>query len=134
MASIKNTLLLGMSLAAANAYSLVDTYDASNWLEQFTVENIGDPTGGFVTYVDEGTATSNGYISTANNQVYMGVDHTSVLSPSGPGRNSIRLSSNPAYTHYLMIADIEHAPSSTCGLWPAMYVLPNLFGMLVHKC
>ncbi|KAI9666365.1 MAG: hypothetical protein M1821_004301 [Bathelium mastoideum] len=121
MASFKNTLLFGMTLAVAKGYNLIDTYNAGNWLDRFTVENIGDPTGGFVTYVDEGTATSNGYISTANNQVYMGVDHNSVLSPSGPGRNSIRLSSNSAYTHYLMIADIAHAPSSTCGLWPAMW-------------
>ncbi|KAL9077102.1 MAG: hypothetical protein Q9157_003472, partial [Trypethelium eluteriae] len=121
MASIKSTLALGMSLAVANAYNLVQTYNAGNWLDSFTVENIGDPTHGFVNYVDEGTATSNGYISTANNQVYMGVDHTSVLNPSGTGRNSVRLSSNRAYTHYLMIADIAHAPSSTCGLWPAMW-------------
>ena len=120
MAGFKKTLAFGMSFALAQAYNLIDTYDASNWLSSFTVENIGDPTGGFVTYVDEGTATSNGYISTANNQVYMGVDHTSVLNPSGPGRNSVRLSSHSAYTHYLMIADIAHAPSSTCGLWPAM--------------
>ena len=120
MASFKKTLMLGMGLAMANAYSLVDTYNAGNWLDMFTVQNIGDPTGGFVTYVDEGTATSNGYISTANNQVYMGVDSSTVLSSGGPGRNSVRLSSNAAYTHYLMIADIAHAPSSTCGLWPAM--------------
>ncbi|KAI9687419.1 MAG: hypothetical protein M1820_010456 [Bogoriella megaspora] len=114
------TLTYAAALASASAYTLTDTYDSSNWLDMFTVQNMGDPTNGHVVYVDEGTATSNGYISTANGQVYMGVDHTTVLDP-GTGRNSIRLSSNNAYTHYLMIADIAHAPSSTCGLWPAMW-------------
>ncbi|KAF2643159.1 endo-1,3(4)-beta-glucanase-like protein [Massarina eburnea CBS 473.64] len=108
------------------ALTLIDTYDASNWLSKFDVQAIGDPTHGYVNYVDQGTATSQGLIKFQNNQVYMGVDTSSVLDPNGVGRKSVRVQSKTAYQHGLIIADFAHVPGSNCGAWPAFWMVgPN---------
>jgi hypothetical protein len=108
------------------SYSLLDTYDASNWLSKFDVQAIADPTHGFVNYVNAATAQSSGLFKTQNNQVYMGVDTKSVLNPNGVGRNSMRVQSKKAYTHGLVIADFAHIPGSNCGSWPAFWMVgPN---------
>ena len=80
-----------------------------------------DPTDGFVEYVDEATAEAAGLISTANDQVYIGVDYTDVASSSG--RESVRITSTASYNLGLFILDLEHMPASICGTWPALYVI-----------
>ncbi|KAF2756401.1 mixed-linked glucanase precursor [Pseudovirgaria hyperparasitica] len=111
---------------SAASYRLVDTYDASNWFSKFTVENIADPTHGFVNYLNQADAQRLGLYKTQNNQVYIGVDNTNVISTSGPGRNSVRIHSNPSYNHGLIIGDFAHIPGSQCGSWPAFWMLgPN---------
>jgi hypothetical protein len=126
------------------AYSLIDTYDASNWLSKFDVQAIADPTrmwfehqtmsehagltfsDGFVNYVNQQQAQSQGLIRMQNNQVYMGVDTTKVLNPNGVGRDSVRIQSKKAYNHALVIADFAHIPGSNCGSWPAFWMVgPN---------
>lgn len=106
--------------AAFTGYRMVDTYDAGNFFSAFSFFTGSDPTHGFVNYVSQSTAKSTGLISTSNNQVYLGVDHTTSW-PSG-GRASVRLQSNKAYTHGLFIADISHMPGSICGVWPAFWL------------
>lgn len=79
-----------------------------------------DPTHGYVNYVDQNTAQSSNLYKVQNGQVLIGVDSTNVA--SGRGRNSVRLTSNAAYTHGLVILDLAHMPGSACGSWPALYV------------
>jgi hypothetical protein len=108
------------------AYSLVDSYTASNFFSEFSLFSGGDPTNGFVNYQGSlSAAQSAGLVNTNNNQIYMGVDHTTV-NPSSPGRASVRLTSNKAYTHGLFIADIAHMPGSICGYFlpPSMLQSP----------
>jgi hypothetical protein len=108
------------------AYSLMDTYDSSNWLSKFDVQAIADPTHGFVNYVNQQQAQNQGLIRMQNNQVYMGVDTTKVLNPNGVGRDSVRIQSKKAYNHALVIADFAHIPGSNCGAWPAFWMVgPN---------
>jgi len=110
---------------AAASYSIVDTYTASNFFSSFNFFTGSDPTDGFVNYQSQSSAQSLGLINTNNNQVYLGVDYTTVNPPS-PGRDSVRVTSNKAYTHGLFIADIAHMPGSICGVWPAMWLFgPN---------
>jgi hypothetical protein len=116
-----NALAAKQSGAASNglqsvAYSLVDTYDSTNFFSEFTLFSGADPTAGFVDYQgDQSAASSAGLINTNNNQVYMGVDATNTVASSSAGRPSIRVTSNKAYTHGLFIADIAHMPGSICG-------------------
>lgn len=101
----------------AQSYSLTDTYSGSNFFNQFTFFTGNDPTDGFVNYVDYNTAVSTNLIPNPNVPNW-GVDITSTLDPSTVrGRNSIRMSSNAIYNHGLFIADVQHMPDSTCGLW-----------------
>lgn len=102
-------------------YALQDDYMANggaNFFSMFSFFQGPDPTNGYVNYVDQGTASSNGYINTNNGQAYVGVDYTNVA--SGAGRNSVRLTSNSVYNHGLIVLDLAHMPGGICGTWPAL--------------
>ncbi len=95
---------------AAATYNLVSTFNSGNWVNSFSFwnsANQADPTSGFVNYLPYSLAVSSGLFNTNNGQVYLGVDSTTV-NPANPGRNSLRVTSNQAYTHGLFIADIAH--------------------------
>lgn len=51
--------------------------------------------------------------------VKLGVDSVNKYSVNDVGRPSVRLTSYAGYTHGLFIADFQHMPASTCGVWPA---------------
>ncbi|KAH7406122.1 endo-1,3(4)-beta-glucanase-like protein [Phaeosphaeria sp. MPI-PUGE-AT-0046c] len=105
------------------AYSLIDSYDASNWLGKFDVQDISDPTHGFVDYVNAAEAQQLGLMRSQNNQMYMGVDTWSYLDTSGSGRKSVRVQSKTSYNKALIIADFAHVPASACGTWPAFWMV-----------
>ncbi|KAL8760496.1 MAG: hypothetical protein Q9184_003316 [Pyrenodesmia sp. 2 TL-2023] len=111
--------------AALAAYTLTDSYTASNWFSSFDFFSSKDPTNGFVQYKDLKTAAASNLIAIDGSgpaaAVYMGVDHTT-KNPSG-GRASVRLSSKKTYNHGLFVFDIEHNPGSICGTWPAFWLL-----------
>ncbi|CAI7595483.1 unnamed protein product [Penicillium glandicola] len=119
-----STLLPAMGLLAqvsSATYTLSDDYGTSDsFFDKFTFYTDTDPTSGFVSYVDRTTASSNGLINTGNG-VYIGVDHNNTASQ--PGRQSVRLESTSTYKHGLVILDLAHMPSSTCGSWPAFWML-----------
>ena len=81
-----------------------------------------DPTEGFVQYQTLDNATSNelvGYFEDTQS-VFMGVDYTS---KDPAGRASVRLESKTTYSHGLLVADLRHMPDSTCGSWPAFWMI-----------
>ncbi|CAG8949392.1 hypothetical protein HYFRA_00005021 [Hymenoscyphus fraxineus] len=106
---------------AVAAYRQVDTFNSGNFFDNFDFFTGADPTHGFVQYKNRGDAQNMGLINNANNQLYMGVDHTTV-NPNG-GRPSVRVTSKKSYTHGLFIADIAHMPGSACGVWPAFWLV-----------
>ena len=137
-----STILLGAGLAQLGlaAYNIKDDYSADNFASMFSFDTVGvsnhprnhsyshtcqedDPTHGYVNYVDQNTAQSSSLYQVQNGQVLLGVDSTNVA--SGRGRNSVRLTSNAAYTHGLVVLDIDHMPGSICGSWPALYDEPH---------
>lgn len=91
-----------------------------NWTHPLSQS--ADPTAGYVDYVDQTTATNNGYINNNNSLVYMGVDSTNVA--TGAGRDSVRITSNAAYNYGLFALDVSHMPGGICGTWQ---VLPYIF-------
>ncbi|OQD92319.1 hypothetical protein PENSOL_c042G02524 [Penicillium solitum] len=121
---VLSTILPALGLLAhvsSAAYTLRDDYGTSDsFFDRFNFYTDTDPTNGFVNYVDRNTASSNGLINTGNG-VYIGVDHANIATK--PGRQSIRLESTTTYKHGLVILDLAHMPSSTCGSWPAFWML-----------
>lgn len=103
MLSSRSFIPLGFALLSlfkfGNAYTLVSTFDSTNFFDEFSFFTGADPTDGFVDYVSQSVADSADLVYYQNNQVYLGVDYTSA-NPSG-GRESVRLSSNQAYSRLL---------------------------------
>ncbi|KAL8958245.1 MAG: hypothetical protein Q9193_004663 [Seirophora villosa] len=120
---LASTSLINTALAA---YSLADSYTASNWFDSFIFFDGKDPTNGFVQYKDLKSAAKSGLIaiegSGDNAAVYMGVDHKT---KDPAGRASVRISSKKSFNHGLFIFDIEHNPGSICGTWPAFWLLSD---------
>lgn len=57
--------------------------------------------------------------------MYIGVDASHKAKSIGSskvrhGRDSVRLESKETYDSGLLIADIEHMPGTTCGVWPSL--------------
>ncbi|KAF2094165.1 hypothetical protein NA57DRAFT_47000 [Rhizodiscina lignyota] len=125
------SVILSFSTTLVNAghYSLTQDYSGAKFFEGFNFSTIPDPTQGFVTYIDQSAANSTGLAGmlTVNGSetgaVYLGVDSTTKLSTSGPGRNSHRAQTNQTWNHALVIADISHTPGGICGTWPAFWML-----------
>ncbi|WEW56102.1 hypothetical protein PRK78_001537 [Emydomyces testavorans] len=121
-------LLLSVLLHDATAfYELVDNYAGNALFGNFTFFTEPDPTQGFVKYVGESEARKNGLVGVSNssygNLALMGVDRTNV---APKGRQSVRITSKKAYNQGLFIADFAHVPETTCGTWPAFWMLgPN---------
>lgn len=100
MLSSHSLLLLSSALLSlfklGSGYTLVATYDSTNFFDEFSFFTGSDPTEGFVDYVSQSVADSSDLVNYQNNQVYLGVDYTT-SNPSG-GRESVRLSSNEAFS------------------------------------
>ncbi|KAJ1555938.1 hypothetical protein HK405_010219 [Cladochytrium tenue] len=109
--------------AATGAYSLVDDFSGSNFFGGFDFFTDSDPTHGYVTYVDQATAQSDGLIA-AGNPTTISVDTTNTY-PSA-GRASVRLTSNKSYNSgTVFVVDLAHMPFG-CGTWPAVWLVgPN---------
>ncbi|TVY48138.1 Endo-1,3(4)-beta-glucanase [Lachnellula occidentalis] len=110
---VRLSAALCLAAGTAKAYTLTDTFDKTNFFDDWTFFTAADPTGGFVESCGVQHAG-----------VYLGVDHTT-MNPTG-GRDSVRVTSNKAYNHGLFIADLAHMPDSECGVWPAFWTVgPN---------
>ena len=124
-------LLLPLSASVAcvagitnSSYTIADNYNSTNFFNEFSFFTGQDPTGGFVDYQGGAPANQSGLAGYSNGAIYLGVDHKTV-NPAG-GRNSVRVTSNKAYTKGLFIADIAHMPAGICGTWPAFWMFgPN---------
>lgn len=131
--------LAAACFATCRAYTLVQTYDSTNFMDEFTFFTATDPTDGYVIYDSEEQAEDDYLLSTDGYQVYLGVDWTNVASTGG--RQSVRVTSNEAFSESLqvylscsnsllttppaqglIIADIEHMPVG-CGAWPSFWTL-----------
>ncbi|KAK0633516.1 tat pathway signal sequence [Immersiella caudata] len=108
----------------SGGYTLKDSFNTTNFFREFDFYSQGDPTHGFVTYVDARTANREGLAGYASGGVYLGVDYKAKSNTAG--RSSTRVESKKAWNRGLFIADIKHMPAGTgesqgCGLWPAFW-------------
>lgn len=75
---------------------------------------------GFAKYQSRADAEKKGLVSSDGNEVYIGVDHKTVLTGTNRLRDSVRIESKKQYKHGLFIARFTHLPENKCGLWPAL--------------
>ncbi|KAF9735704.1 hypothetical protein PMIN06_006766 [Paraphaeosphaeria minitans] len=111
------------AVPALAGYVLQDDY-MTDFYGHFNFFDQGDPTHGFVKYVDEATARSSGLIDASGPPVPVkwGVD---TVNQDPEGRASVRLESKTAYNKGLVVIDLEHMPFG-CGTWPAFWMFgPN---------
>jgi hypothetical protein len=114
--------LIYFAAGIANAaYVIEDTFDSSNFFNEFTFFTATDPTHGTVKFASAAAANTTGLAGYSNNAVYLGVDHTTV-DPAG-GRGATRVTSNKAYNKGLFVADVSHMPGGICGVWPAFWMV-----------
>ncbi|RDX45720.1 laminarinase [Lentinus brumalis] len=120
----KSCMLIALAAVAAPAlaatYSQADSFSGQGFLSGFTHQAIPDPTHGRVNYVDQGTAVANNLTFASSDTFVIRADDTTVLSASGPGRNSVRLQSNKQYTTHVSVWNIRHMPQG-CATWPAVW-------------
>ncbi|KAL4076578.1 glycoside hydrolase family 16 protein [Scleroderma yunnanense] len=102
--------LVGGALAIASlvkpvftgaTYSLCDEIIGEGFYDKFNFEAITDPTHGRVNYVDRETAENLGLTVATSDSFILRADDTTVLSPTGPGRNSVRIRSDKTYTTHV---------------------------------
>ncbi|KAK0361841.1 hypothetical protein LTR02_016854 [Friedmanniomyces endolithicus] len=124
MAIIVSFLLATLSLSHAQQYRLQSAFTGPTFFDNFDFWTAGDPTFGYVHYVDRATAEQHGMINSTGNTATWGVDTTQILDPmANLGRLSVRLTSVQSWTHGLFILDLAHMPANECGVWPAWWML-----------
>ncbi|KIJ67434.1 glycoside hydrolase family 16 protein [Hydnomerulius pinastri MD-312] len=111
--------LAGSAFAGAT-YTLSESVVGNDFYTSFNFEAIADPTDGRVNYVDQATAQSLNLTYATSDTFIMRADDTTVLTASGPGRNSVRIRSNNQYTTHVAVFDMQHMPQG-CGTWPAVW-------------
>lgn len=129
MVNLASLLVFALSLRGVVAtYRLIDNYAGDKFFDKFDFFTEPDPTQGFVKYVGEKEALKHGLIGVSSdvygdNLPWMSVDRTNI---APKGRESVRITSKAAYNMGLFIADFNHVPDTTCGTWPAFWMLgPN---------
>lgn len=95
--------IVPLSFATGAKYKVKDTYIGTRFLNEFTFENIADPTHGSVNYVDESYAIAHKLAYVSHNAFFMHADSTTKLSASGAGRNSVRIRSQASYTTHVAV-------------------------------
>ena len=114
---ILSGLVSGSSLA--NTYSLVDKVIGQDFYNFFEWMAIPDPTNGRVyvnqnnsffffaysrrNYVDKETSKKAGLTTATSDSFVLRADDKTVLKPSGPGRDSVRIQSLKTYSQHVVV-------------------------------
>ncbi|KAG8221034.1 concanavalin A-like lectin/glucanase domain-containing protein [Butyriboletus roseoflavus] len=108
------------TLVGATTYSIQDMYAGATLLSEWSFFTGPDPTNGYVNYVGQQDAESQGlaYVDSSGRAV-LGVDSQNWLAP-GVNRNSTRITSNKSYTGGVFILDAAAMPAG-CSVWPAFW-------------
>ena len=57
----------------------------------------------FRNYVDQSTALAKNLTYASDDTLILRADHTTVLRPGGPGRDSVRIQSKKTYRHHVVV-------------------------------
>ncbi|KAF1977008.1 hypothetical protein BU23DRAFT_388631, partial [Bimuria novae-zelandiae CBS 107.79] len=116
------TLTTFTTAQGTSAYVLKEDLSYNKFFQEFDFFSGPDPTQGFVQYQARDAAVQSGLVGYFEDtqSIFMGVDYKE-KDPNG--RKSVRLESKKTWNKGLLVADIRHMPDSTCGSWPAYWLL-----------
>uniref|UniRef100_A0A914CL67 GH16 domain-containing protein n=1 Tax=Acrobeloides nanus TaxID=290746 RepID=A0A914CL67_9BILA len=117
-----NGVKIGFLNSGSSDYRLKKSYEGNNFFDAFDFWTNGDPTHGFVDYVDRPTAERTGLISIINGKVKISADSDNQIPHGKRGRPSIRIHSKDSYNEGLFLFDIDHMPTGP-GTWPAYWLV-----------
>ncbi|KAF8636312.1 hypothetical protein AX17_003632 [Amanita inopinata Kibby_2008] len=121
--ALKTFVLLALAVPVfCVTYTLSSNIVGSDFYNTFDFEAISDPTHGRVNYVNQATAVSQNLTFASTNTFIARADYSTVLNPTGPGRNSVRIRSKNTYTTSVVVFDMRHMPQG-CGTWPAVWTV-----------
>ncbi|KAF9524553.1 concanavalin A-like lectin/glucanase domain-containing protein [Crepidotus variabilis] len=103
-------------------YTLKQDISGPGFYAFFKFEAIEDPTHGRVQYVDEPTAIRENLTFATPDTFILRADHKTVLTPTSPGRKSVRIISRDEFKTHIAIFDVRHMPEG-CATWPAIWEL-----------
>jgi hypothetical protein len=86
-------------LPLAQAWILTDSYVGNDFYKYFDFQNIPDPTGGRVNYVDRTTAVKDNLTYASWDTFIVRADYKKKLDPEGPGRDSVRIRSKKVWKY-----------------------------------
>ncbi|KAI0030591.1 2 beta-glucan [Vararia minispora EC-137] len=124
--SLSGFLLL-LSVAghvSAAQYSISDTFQGNDFLNNFDFFTDADPTNGYVNYVSKADALAKDLVQVSGNNFTLRADDQNVPSTSARGRDSVRITSQKAYNTHVSIYNVAHMPKG-CGTWPAIWEVGN---------
>lgn len=76
-------------------------------------------------YVDQATALAQNLTFVSSDTIVMRADYKTVLSPSGPGRNSVRIMTNKQYTTAVTIINLRHMPQGCASVLCTLVCTPS---------
>ena len=119
MSTLVLVLLLMIKLCFGG-YNLATSYSGESFFDNFNFPTSG---AGYSQMLNQTDAQKLGLIryNSSTKQVYIGVDHTTVIEPGYPGRPSVYLRSKTLYNSGLFIASIDHMPQG-CGIQPQYWM------------
>jgi hypothetical protein len=122
LASTLSLLALTSAHDNAGVYTLTDDLSYNNFFSAFDFYTGPDPTQGFVQYQNRTAAVKQQLVwhNSKTKSIFMGADY---ITKDPKGRASVRLETKKTWNQGLLIADIAHMPASTCGSWPAFWLL-----------
>ncbi|KAG2018795.1 glycosyl hydrolase family 16, variant 2 [Coprinopsis cinerea AmutBmut pab1-1] len=106
--------------SVALQYGLVETWIGPTFYEKFDWFSIPDWSHGRVNYTDRETSRTLNLTYASSDTFILRGDYKSVLSPTGPGRNSVRIRSKRKFSTHVAVFDVRHMPEG-CGTWPAIW-------------
>ncbi|PFH59389.1 hypothetical protein XA68_12448 [Ophiocordyceps unilateralis] len=126
------TLLLLTSSVAAHIFTLEQNVNGSNFYDEFEFLTKGrnpaepyDDNKAWVRYQALASAQKKNLTRIEDDgQIYLGVDHTTVLgSDTKGGRDTFKVQTRYAYNQGLFIMRFSHMPKPVCGAWPAFWTV-----------
>ena len=137
-------LSLSLTQCTSASFYLKEKWVGEDFFRDWNWETENDPTDGRVNYVSQAEAiaknlaygTSSSRFSrisldnsnplvrnsfkVENDAFVMRADDWSIVDPSARGRDSIRISSQNAYSESIFVLDLAHMPAG-CATWPAFW-------------